>query len=988
MRGRESLLSAGIVVLGLTVVSSAWADEPYFIGLSNSEPGRSYDSVCGVSADGSTVVGFHTTFPSSDPNQAYNEACRWTLADGMRGLGHLDANPMSYSYAFAASSDGSVIVGESDNDGGSRAFVWAAESGMVELTSMPSFSGVMWSGARSISGDGSVVAGVARTLTGDYRAFRWTVADGMINLGTLGGQNPSSWATRISLDGTTIVGYTTSWEWPAGVQGAFVWTEEKGMVGLGLLSSGCSATGCQFYSYASAVSADGSVVAGLGLVSPGRDQAFRWTSETGLQLLPSSPTGYFPRTADAISADGSTIVGWASSPYGEMGYVWDEARGTRTLPEFLQNEWHLAIEGWTQLQPAGISADGLTIVGNGISPNGRTTGWVAHVPESPVPPGIFKAVSRKTHRDRGDFDIDLLHPTVGGTVPIECRVGGPTWVVLQFERPVQFANGFSLNSVTVTGDDGRRGTITDLSLNYSRLVIGMQDVPDQSVVTLAFPGLQNLAGSPITATLSFGVLVGDVKGDCRVNLGDLVAIRDKLNEKTAVTNLRADVTCDGKINLSDMVIVRDRQYHQVTCPSPGVLSVSEPAGFVSTGYEKGPFTPASMTYTLSNTGGVSIAWTAAITQTWLTLSKTGGTLAPGASDTVEISINAEANNLAVGSYSDTITVTNTTNGLGSTTREISITVNAPPPGMPLIPAGEFLMGNSLDANEGAFDELPRHAVYVDAFYMDKYEVTNQQYADALNWAMSQGNLITVTSGVVYKYNSGTSSPYCSTTAAPGYPDYGEYSRITWNGSTFGVVSGKEDHPMVQVSWYGSVAYANWRSGMQSKPQCYDLATWTCDFNRKGYRLPTEAEWERAARGGVDGHRFAWSDSDTIQHARANYYSHSSFSYDTSPTRGHHWTFNTGEYTYTSPVGYFAPNGYGLYDMAGNVWEWCNDWYERYYYNSSPTNNPRGPMSGSYRVLRSGCWTCNALYCRVAKRNNLHPDVRINDIGFRLALDSE
>ena len=307
-----------------------------------------------------------------------------------------------------------------------------------------------------------------------------------------------------------------------------------------------------------------------------------------------------------------------------------------------------------------------------------------------------------------------------------------------------------------------------------------------------------------------------------------------------------------------------------------------------------------------------------------------------------------------------------------------------PGSMALIPAGEFQMGDTF--NEGySNDERPVHAVYVDAFYIDRYEVTNQQYADALNWARNQGNLITVTSGVVYKYNSGPSCPYCDTTTSS------SYSRITWNGSTFGVVSGKESHPMVRVSWYGSVAYANWRSAMVGRPMCYNLSTWACDFNMNGYRLPTEAEWEKAARGGVAGHRFPWSDSDYIQHARANYYSSTSYSYDTSPTRGYHPTFAVGNMPYTSPVGYFAPNGYGLYDMAGNVWEWCNDWYSSTYYSTTPYPhvNPHGPTRGASRVLRGVSWRSTALFCRTAIRAHYPPDTRTYLChGFRLALDAE
>ncbi|MDM8008547.1 MAG: formylglycine-generating enzyme family protein [Phycisphaerae bacterium] len=303
-----------------------------------------------------------------------------------------------------------------------------------------------------------------------------------------------------------------------------------------------------------------------------------------------------------------------------------------------------------------------------------------------------------------------------------------------------------------------------------------------------------------------------------------------------------------------------------------------------------------------------------------------------------------------------------------------------PSGMVLIPAGEFQMGDSF--SQGDLDERPRHAVYLDAFYIDSHEVTNQQYADALNWAATQGNLITVTGGQVYKYNSGMAYPYCDTTTTS------SNSRITWNGTTFVVVSGKANHPMVQVSWYGSVAYANWRSAMQGKTLCYDLSTWTCNWGG-GYRLPSEAEWEKAARGGAAGHRFPWSDVDTIQHARANYYSSSSYAYDTSSTRGYHPVFNTGVFPYTSPGGYFAANGYGLYDMAGNVWEWVNDWYSSNYYASSPYSNPHGPATGSYHVFRSGSWYYVAHGTRCADRGNGYgPDYKYLDIGLRLALSAQ
>jgi len=323
-----------------------------------------------------------------------------------------------------------------------------------------------------------------------------------------------------------------------------------------------------------------------------------------------------------------------------------------------------------------------------------------------------------------------------------------------------------------------------------------------------------------------------------------------------------------------------------------------------------------------------------------------------------------------------------------------------PETMVLIPAGEFQMGDT--RNEGESRERPVHVVYVDDFYMERYEVTNQQYADALNWALNQGNLITVINGVVYQADSGTSFPYCITN--PTTPE----SHITWNGRVFGVLVGKDNHPIVQVSWYGAAAFCNWRSEMELRTLCYNLSTWECDFNANGYRLPTEAEWERAARGGAAGWRFPWG--NTIQHTRANYYSSTSYSYDTSPTRSYHPLWNAGPHPWTSPVGFFdgslrykedfnwpvsassyqtvsGANGYGLHDMAGNPREWCNDWYSGSYYSISPHSNPRGPTSGSNRVARGGSWASYAIRCRVAYRDYFGAGTRSSSIGFRCAAGS-
>jgi formylglycine-generating enzyme required for sulfatase activity len=290
---------------------------------------------------------------------------------------------------------------------------------------------------------------------------------------------------------------------------------------------------------------------------------------------------------------------------------------------------------------------------------------------------------------------------------------------------------------------------------------------------------------------------------------------------------------------------------------------------------------------------------------------------------------------------------------------LQVFASSPPAGMALIPAGSFLMGATTNmGHEYDSDEVPQHSVYVSAFYMDKYEVTKALWDEVKAW------------------NGG-------------------------NGYDLGSVGlGKAvNHPVHSVKWYDAVKWCNARSQKEGRVPCYytDAGLTTIyktgqvalyvKWSANGYRLPTEAEWEKAARGGASGHRFPWSDSDTIQHSRANYYvyrpaSTNFYAYDTSPTAGYHPTFATGAYPYTSPAGYFAPNGYGLYDMAGNVWEWCWDWYSSTYYSSSPSSDPRGAASGSYRVLRGGYWNNYAFNARCANRYKVAAFDASGDIGFR------
>lgn len=284
-----------------------------------------------------------------------------------------------------------------------------------------------------------------------------------------------------------------------------------------------------------------------------------------------------------------------------------------------------------------------------------------------------------------------------------------------------------------------------------------------------------------------------------------------------------------------------------------------------------------------------------------------------------------------------------------------------PTGMALIPAGSFTMGDTLhDSDTG---ESPTHTVQVSAFYMDKHEVTKALWDDVYFWAVAHG----------YSFDNAG--------------------------------SGKaSNHPVYAVNWYDVVKWCNARSEKEGRvPAYYTGASLTTVYRtgqvsvqngwvkwNAGYRLPTEAEWEKAARGGASGHRFPWSNVETITHSQANYNSASIFAYDTSPTRGYHPSYDNDPYPYTSPVGSFAPNGYGLYDMAGNVCEWCWDWEGSY--SSGSQSDPRGPSDptpewGSGRVFRDGGWDDIACYCRVAWRYSNPPDSVDGSKGFRSALPS-
>jgi formylglycine-generating enzyme required for sulfatase activity len=244
--------------------------------------------------------------------------------------------------------------------------------------------------------------------------------------------------------------------------------------------------------------------------------------------------------------------------------------------------------------------------------------------------------------------------------------------------------------------------------------------------------------------------------------------------------------------------------------------------------------------------------------------------------------------------------------------------------MILIPAGEFLRGTS-DADilemtlrfgwqsEWFDDEKPQRKIYLDAYYIAETPVTNEEYKKFVD-------------------ATGRDVPY------------------TWDKNWHTFPTGKDKHPVVGVTWDDANAYARWAGG----------------------RLPTEAEWEKAARGpspsSGDGRRYPWGNE--FDATRCN--SYESKIHD------------------TTPVGKYSPRGdspYGVQDMAGNVWEWCTDWYDAAYYKNSPARNPKNETVGSYRVLRGGSWSYNYDVARGASRDGASPGYCSFNVGFRVVVSS-
>ena len=268
--------------------------------------------------------------------------------------------------------------------------------------------------------------------------------------------------------------------------------------------------------------------------------------------------------------------------------------------------------------------------------------------------------------------------------------------------------------------------------------------------------------------------------------------------------------------------------------------------------------------------------------------------------------------------------------------------------------GRFLMGSD-DDSFPADGEGPVREVTLSPFWIDRYAVTNAAFT-----------AFTQATGYVSEAERFGWSFVFYGLLPEGFPPTRGVAQTPWWRQVYGAtwahpegphsdLSGRAEHPVVHVSWNDAAAYAAWA----------------------GKRLPTEAEWEYAARGGLEGKRYPWGDRLTEgKKHRCNIWQ------GTFPSSN---TVKDGFYG-TAPVDAFAPNGYGLYNMVGNTWEWCQDFWSPDYHVNGPRDDPSGPPTGEARVVKGGSHLCHASYCnryRVAARTHNTPDSTLGHTGFRL-----
>ncbi len=348
------------------LVACAPVQSASFEGLGDLSGGVYTSDARAVSADGSVVVGI-------SQSTSGDEAFRWTAQTQMQPLGDLTGGSF-YSVAEGVSADGSVVVGSSESASGREAFVWAANvmTGLGDLT-----GGGFFSQARGLSADGLVIVGSSDSAAG-RQAFRWTSVDGMLPLNDLPNGDVYGEAVAVTPDGSMAVGYGDTTD---GYEAAY-WVGTSNPQGISTLG------GLSFYSSAYGVSANGYIVGAS--ISPSGWEAFRWRQDSGFLALGDLDEGDYYSEARGVSADGAIVVGTSNTAAGFEAFIWDSVHNMRSLKQVLEQDYGLDLTGWTLTRANAISADGSTIVGRGIDPQGRTQAWRAMLtaPQASPPPPV------------------------------------------------------------------------------------------------------------------------------------------------------------------------------------------------------------------------------------------------------------------------------------------------------------------------------------------------------------------------------------------------------------------------------------------------------------------------------------------------------------------------------------------------------------------------------------------------------------------------
>ena len=486
---------------------------------------------------------------------------------------------------------------------------------------------------------------------------------------------------------------------------------------------------------------------------------------------------------------------------------------------------------------------------------------------------------------------------------------------------------------TAPGDDGTEGKASQYDVRYATEEITEQNW-SQAVAVAGVPS-PGIAGSKETFTVA-GL-------DPETVYSFALKTADEVPNWSALSNVASDTTAA----LTEEPIL--------------VLSTTS-LDFDSTATER--------TFTITNGGTGTLTWTVTDDQTWLGVDPDSGSTTTEAD---EVTVTVDRLGVSPGTYSGTVTVDAGSAGTQAVT--VSMSVGTTPPrsttlSFVTVPHGTFTMGDGV----ALCGEGEHQVTLTEDFYLGQTEVTNQQYLELLQWAYDNG-YVTVVLNTVQDNLDGSTQELLDLarndgeiTCSVGFSD----AVFTLRDAGHGI---NPDHPVKEVTWYGAAAFCDWLSLKEGLPRAYDHSTWECNggdpYHAVGYRLPTDAEWEYAAQ--YDDERiYPWG-NEAPSPSRCNY------------ERNVGWTTPVGSYPAEKTIG-----GKGLYDMAGNVWEWCNDWFtwpRDCLLSTAPVTDPLGPASGLDRMIRGGSWSyycCSDDDLRCALRGWVEPTFGDPCSGFRVA----